>query len=296
MIKEIITGSHTVCGIIGNPIKHTLSPMIHNLLAKAYAVPSIYVPFPVENGHLEDAIKGAYALGIKGLNVTMPYKQQLEDLVVEMHESAKQVGAINTLVAKEKGYIGYNTDCLGLQMALQEENIEWEGKNVGIIGSGGAAYATFAAIAKKAKSIHIFNRTPMHAQALVKQMQAYFSTPTNIYSLEEVPAIPLDIVFQTTGLGMGNNKEKMPICSTSLLNDAAVAVDLIYEPMQTVFLQYAKSKGVQTMNGLGMLFYQAVKAFEYMHDIHCETKVLAPIKQEIEDYVSYLWNKKVSRL
>ncbi len=276
-----ITGRHAVCGVIGDPITHTLSPKIHNALALAYEVPSIYVPYPVKSQNLGEAIKGAHALGIKGLNATMPHKQELFKYVHQVHASAEQVGAINTLVYTKEGYIGYNTDAMGLKLALKERGIEWKGKNVAIIGSGGAAYAAYVAVAEEAGSIHLFNRTLGHLEALKKHMSNYYTVPTFLYALEAPCDTPLELVIQTTGIGMGCYEGQMPVCTHEVLAHAQIAVDLIYAPKETLFLKTAKNMGCLCENGFGMLFYQAVKAFEWMHGISCKEEWNKQIKQEL---------------
>lgn len=277
-----IAGRYKVCGVIGDPIAHTLSPVIHNKLAEAEKLESVYVPFHVKPSNLEEAIKGAYALNIQGLNVTMPHKQELFKYITHIDQSAKMIGAINTLVYSNEGYIGYNTDYTGLKMSLIENGIEWKEKNVAIIGSGGAAYAAYASVAKEAYAIHLFNRTTVHAQALKEHMAQYFNTPAYIHEMTEKHGVKADIIIQTTGLGMGNHTGKMPECAGDLLKGAEAAVDLIYHPKETLFLSYAKSMGCTVVNGFGMLFYQAAEAFELMHHISCNSENILSIKREIE--------------
>lgn len=276
-----IKGSDKVCGVIGDPIAHTLSPLIHNALALEMGKRAIYVPFHVKAENLQEAIKGAHALGILGLNVTMPHKQEMFNYVVKKDESAEKIGAINTLIYEAEGYKGYNTDAKGLKMSLEEEKVEWKDKNVAIIGSGGAAYAAYAAVAKEAKSIHIFNRTTQKAEVLRTHMQAYFNVPTFIYAETDKCLEQLDIVIQTTGVGMGSLKNKKPLCTDMVLSHAKVAIDLIYEPQETLFLSRAKARGCQCINGFGMLFYQAVIAFELMHGIKCHKESVLQIKEQL---------------
>ncbi len=279
-----ITGSTKIYGVIGDPIKHTLSPMIHNRLYEILERHSVYVPFSVSRQNLGEAIRGAYALGIKGLNITMPHKRDLFDYISSKDETAMIIDAVNTLVYTKDGYKGYNTDAYGLLTALNEEHIVCDDKNVAIIGSGGAAYAAYAAVSK-AKSIHIFNRSIENAKALVDHMKRYYQIPTFIYSMDEKPDIIFDIVIQTTGVGMGDMIGQMPQCAPYTLEGARVAVDLIYSPKETAFLNYAKNKGIKCMNGFGMLYYQAVRAFELMHDISCDKSEILLIKKEIESHL-----------
>ncbi|MDF2877777.1 MAG: aroE [Clostridia bacterium] len=281
--SAVITGKHKVYGVIGDPIAHSLSPVIHNKLAELMGKEAIYVPFHVTEQGLEHAIRGAYALNIKGLNVTMPHKQELFKYIAKVDDSAHKIGAINTLVYSEAGYVGYNTDYIGLRELLKENAIEWKDKNVAIIGSGGAAYAAYVSVAEEAKGIHIFNRTLAHAQALKTHMATYFETPTFLYEPHERCTEALDIVIQTTGIGMGQYTGQMPDCTEVVLKNAQAAVDMIYHPAETQFLKYAKARGCRCVNGFSMLFYQGVKAFELMHDITCDTESILAIKRDILD-------------
>ncbi len=280
-----VTGSHVVCGVIGDPISHTLSPLIHNEISKAMGIKSIYVPFHVLTNSLEEAIKGAYALGIKGLNVTMPHKQELFKYITALDESAKMIGAINTLIYEDGGYCGYNTDYTGLYRSLKEQGIEWKGKNVAIIGSGGAAYAAYAAAAKEAGGIYLFNRTPKKAEQLKEHMNAYFDVPAFVYEYPEDCPESFDLVIQTTGVGMGELAGEIPKGTAYLLKEATAAVDLIYHPKETAFLNLAKGKGCKCLNGFGMLFYQAAEAFGLMHHISCDGAEILNIKRELSKNV-----------
>lgn len=281
MKEEYIKGSDKVCGVIGDPIEHTLSPLIHNALAKAIHERAVYVPFHVTRENLKSAIDGAHALKIAGLNATMPHKQELFKYVVKVDPQAEQVGAINTLVYSEEGYIGYNTDAEGLALSLKEQDIVWQGQKVAIIGSGGAAYAAYTALAKEASELHIINRTKSKAEALKAHMAKYFDVPTFVYEDNENLTLDVDIVVQTTGVGMGELKDKMPRCSKALLQSASTAVDIIYEPEETLFLKTAKEAGCKCVNGFGMLYYQAVIAFELMHHLKYDLKTALQIKGDI---------------
>lgn len=276
-----MANKRAVCGVIGNPIGHTLSPLIHDTLAAHMGQALDYVPFLVESAHLEEAIKGARALNIKGLNVTMPHKKEVMEYVEALDEMAKKVGAVNTLVSTETGYKGYNTDAMGLRMALECHHLDYENKNVAIIGSGGAAYASVVSVMDKAKSIHVFNRTKDNAQLLKEHFEEQDYNKIEVYSEEELPKVPIDYVIQTTGVGMGKLENQIPKCTGTLLKTAKIAVDLIYNPAETCFLKEAKEKGCLTLNGFDMLFYQAVLAYELMHHCTLERTSLENIKRDI---------------
>ena len=137
----MVDGKTAVCGLIGNPVEHTLSPVIHNTLARMTGENLIYVPFRVEKERVEDALKGAFALNVLGLNVTVPHKSEVLPYLDGVDEEAAMIGAVNTLVRTEKGYRGYNTDLPGLYRALLSEGIQVEGEEILLLGAGGASRA-----------------------------------------------------------------------------------------------------------------------------------------------------------
>lgn len=278
-----IENNQIICGVIGDPIKHSLSPVIHHALAKKTKQNLIYLPFWVESPYLEEAIKGAYALNIKGLNVTMPHKQKVMQYVETLDDLAKKVGAVNTLVKTKIGYKGYNTDAMGLRMALEYNHLDYTNKNIAIIGSGGAAYASVVSVMDQAKSIHVFNRTKANAQLLKEHFQAYSKVPIYVYSEEESPEVDIDYVIQTTGVGMGQWVNQIPKCTETVLKTAQIAVDLIYSPAETAFLKKAKEKNCRILNGFDMLFYQAVLAYELMHKCTVERASLEKIKKQLRE-------------
>ena len=132
-----INGKTRLIGLIGNPVEHTLSPVIHNGVSKAMGINSVYVPFKVETEGLAKAVKGAYELNVLGMNVTVPHKNQVMESLLEIDEAAKQIGAVNTLVRVEGGYKGYNTDMMGLSRQIREDDISLNGETVVILGAGG---------------------------------------------------------------------------------------------------------------------------------------------------------------
>lgn len=278
---QSITGKHSVCGVIGNPISHTLSPLIHNTINKYGEEQMVYVPFHVLPERLEEAIKGAYALGIQGLNITMPHKQRIMRYLDEIDEEAKRVNAVNTIVYSKAGYKGYNTDVYGLRRSMEAVNIGYKGQNIAIIGSGGAAYAAVECVIQTAKHIHLFNRTLEKANELKKYFGQYYDTEITVHALNEEIEETIDLVIQTTGLGMGDYKDSMPECAAHLLDKAKYAVDMIYNPWETLFLKVAREKGCQSINGFGMLFYQAVRAYELMNQCEYSEVAIQSIEQEI---------------
>lgn len=135
-----LDGKTKLIGLIGNPVEHTLSPVIHNGISDKMGISSVYVPFKVEKDGVAEAVRGAYELNILGLNVTVPYKNQVMESLVEVDEAAKQIGAVNTLVRDERlhGYKGYNTDMSGLRRQIKEDGIALKGRTVAVLGAGGS--------------------------------------------------------------------------------------------------------------------------------------------------------------
>lgn len=155
-----IKGTTRVCGLIGNPVGHSISPVIHNTLADLCGIDMVYTTFKVEKGAVDTAVKGAYALDILGLNVTVPHKQEVIGTLESVDPLAEAIGAVNTLVRTEHGYKGYNTDILGLERELEEEQVELKDSPVILLGAGGAARAiAFLCVSKGAKEVVILNRT-----------------------------------------------------------------------------------------------------------------------------------------
>ena len=166
-----INGYTRTCGLIGNPVEHTLSPVIHNTLSMVLGENLAYVPFRVENGRLEDAVKGAFALNLLGLNVTVPYKSDVIPYLTDIDPLAENIGAVNTLVRTETGYKGYNTDMPGLYRAMCEDGVKVKGEKVLILGAGGVARAVAMLLLDKgAREAILLNRTVQKAQEVADEV------------------------------------------------------------------------------------------------------------------------------
>ena len=180
-----INASTQICGLIGNPVGHSVSPVIHNNLASIYGQNLVYVPLEVPEGRLEDAIKGADAFRILGMNVTVPYKSDVIPFLNSIDPLAEKIGAVNTLVREESGYRGYNTDMPGLYRAMISDGVEVAGKDVILLGAGGVARAVALLLLEKgAKHIYIMNRTPERAENIAEEINGYadreFATPMGL--------------------------------------------------------------------------------------------------------------------
>lgn len=261
-----ISGNAKVCGVIGNPVGHSLSPMMHNYFAESLNLDFAYIPCNVPDEQVGDAIKGIYALGFEGINVTVPHKQRVIPFLPEIDESAKCIGAVNTLVRIEGGYKGYNTDAEGLFRALKRQNIQVSGQDCLLIGAGGAAKAAAYMLMKhQARSVVILNRSPEKARTLAEEMNRQFHTETmKALPLSEYKSLEKDsyLAIQTTSVGMHPGIGRAPIEAPEFYSKIHTAVDIIYTPSRTRFMELAEEAGASAVNGLDMLIYQGIIAFE----------------------------------
>lgn len=266
-----INGRTAVCGLIGNPVEHSISPAIHNNLAEMMNIDLIYSTFKVENDNVDQAVKGAYALNIRGLNVTVPHKSAVIPSLVEVDDLAYKIGAVNTLVRTDKGYKGYNTDILGLKRELEEENVQIENEDVIILGAGGASRAiTYLCASLGASHIYLLNRTVKKAVIIADSVNS--SSGSNVVipmALSEYSKLKgrQYIVIQTTSAGLYPNCDSAPIEDMEFYEMVAQGVDIIYNPAETKFMRLVKATGGQAYNGLKMLLYQGVAAFELWNNV-----------------------------
>lgn len=241
-----------IFGIIGNPVEHSLSPVMHNAAFKYLDIDASYFKFKVDIGRLKDAILGADSLGFGGLNVTVPFK---EEAINYMHldKLAEEIGAINTIKFGKK-IEGFNTDAAGAVMALKEVT-EIERQNILILGAGGAAKAVAYALSSISGKIFIANRTFKKGFDLARKIGG---VPIR---LDEIPSIikSVDIVINTTTVGL--NEDKSLLYRKDLHKDMVV-FDLVYSPTRTRLLREAEIVGAKTLNGIKMLLYQGAASFE----------------------------------
>jgi len=278
-----VNGETKLLGLIGNPVRHTMSPVIHNSISESMRNNAVYVPFEVKED-LGAAVKGAYALGITGMNVTVPYKSEVIEHLVDIDELAGKIGAVNTLVRVEGGYKGYNTDILGLERSLIEDNVSLNGKNVLMLGAGGAARAVaFLCVKLKAKSLTILNRTVSKAETLAKDTIAYakekgHSFTVNVMNLDDHKKLKGKgyIVFQCTKIGLKED-DGAPIMDDSFYKKVDAGVDLIYRE-NTEFQVRVRKACNRSYTGLKMLLYQGVIAYELFMDTTVDEETIEKVK------------------
>lgn len=268
----IYNGHTRTCGLIGNPVEHSLSPLMQNYLAEEANINMVYVPFRVDADKVEDAVRGAFALNLLGCNVTVPHKSAVIPYLVDMDPLAKKIGAVNTLVRQEKGFKGYNTDMPGLYRAMQRDGVEPAGKDCLILGAGGVARAVAVMLADKgAKSIYILNRTYERAALIAEEVNKMFGRIiVRAMKLDEYGKLPKEHKFlavQATTVGMHPNVNDVIIDKDDFYDMLDVAYDLVYTPGETKFMQLAKKNGVKACNGVGMLVFQGIITFELWNGV-----------------------------
>lgn len=283
-----INGKTRTCGLIGNPVEHTLSPMIHNTLAKMMGHNMVYVPFPVETGRVAEAITGAAALNLLGLNVTVPYKSEVIASLREIDELARNIGAVNTLVKTEGGYKGYNTDMEGLYRAMMSEGIMIEGEQIILLGAGGAARAVACLCAVKgAARIYMLNRTVDKAQAVALEVNRAEGREVVVpMLLTEYTKIPDGkyLAIQGTSVGLAPHVEDVVIADEEFYKKIHTGFDLIYSPWETRFMKLTKAYGGRAYNGLKMLLYQGIIAYELWNDVHVSEADAQAVYGKLKEY------------
>ena len=238
--------------VIGDPVSHSLSPLMHNTAFKHIDYNGVYLAFNVKD--IASAIRGIKSLGIKGVSVTIPHKQTVMEHLDDIDEKALNIGAVNTIINKEETLVGYNSDCLGAINALKEKT-SIQGKKVVIIGAGGAARAIGFGILAEGGDLIILNKFKDEGELLANDLRV------NYYPITDFEKLDCQILINATPLGMTPNVETTPVKSESLHKDMIV-MDIVYNPLKTRLLKEAESKGCTTVDGVSMFIYQGAFQFE----------------------------------
>ena len=260
-----VSGKTRVCGVIGDPIEHTLSPIMHNAAFNALKLDYTFLAFKVKPAELENAVNGMRALNIRGLNVTMPHKSTVLNYLDRTDLSAQIVNSVNTVLNKESKLFGFNTDGVGALKALRENGVELKGRKVLLLGAGGAARAIAYAMAKESDELAVLNRTVKQAQALAKLLEktANKKIGTGALSPREIQQNlqDSDILINATSIGMKPKADESLVAPKLLRPDLAV-MDIVYSPIETKLAKDAKAAGAKVVSGVEMLIYQGAASFE----------------------------------
>jgi shikimate dehydrogenase len=265
---QAIAGTTKLLGVVGNPVAHSLSPVMHNAAIAHLGLDYVYLPFPVRSEDLEKASAGLAAIGVVGFNITIPHKQAILPFLAEISTMARLVGAVNTVWRTEKGWSGTNTDVAGFLSPLQPLARQWHSIAPVILGSGGAARAVVVGCGELGcPEIHVVGRDRLKLEQF---RQSWRDTPLaaslQIHTWEELPHLlpHTQLLVNATPVGMAPQAERSPLAAESLvkLPWGAIAYDLIYSPRPTRFLQQAQQQGAIAIDGLTMLVQQGAAALE----------------------------------
>ncbi|WP_437131569.1 shikimate dehydrogenase [Bacillus atrophaeus] len=250
-------------GVIGNPIGHSMSPDIHNAALKDLGLDGHYHAFQVENDNLKDAVKGMKALGMIGINVTVPHKVAIMEHLDHIDESAKVLGAVNTVRTEGDMLVGYNTDGEGFVKSLRKIlDKPVQDLSILMIGAGGAARAIFTTIVREnPKRFDICNRTLEKAEQLIQSSPSFQNKQVLTIKEAEENLERYDVIIHTTSIGMYPDIDAVPISLQRAANSAIVC-DIVYNPIRTALLKQAEQKGLRTLDGVGMFVEQAALSFQ----------------------------------
>lgn len=282
-MKDITAGTKKL-GIIGCPVEHSFSPVMHNYISERMGADYIYAGYHVEPENIGDAVRGMRALGISGMNVTAPHKRAVMEYLDETDGRAQRLGSVNTIVNRGGVLKGYNTDSDGFYMALDKAGIAVNGKHILIIGCGGVVRPTLIRLIEaEPKTVTVINRTASKAEALAEALRC----ETGFEIKTEIDRSSFDIVINTTSAGMEPQENVLPTDSISgvnvleLINENTAAVDMIYNPPKTRFLAEAEKRGAKILNGLDMLIYQGLIAYELFTGIKLPDDMAELIRRDV---------------
>ena len=286
-----IDGYTRMAAVIAKPIRHSISPFIHNHAYQLTATNAVYLAWEVAEEQVEQSLQQLRVLDMLGANISMPYKKKVLPYLDQVDESSQLIGSVNTIVQKDGCLTGYNTDGLGFLKSLPK-TFSIKDKKLVLLGAGGAATAiVLEAIRQGVAEIHLFVRPESLAkyQAIYSPLSEALSFSIILHDLsswDQVNAMMVgaDLLINATGLGMDG--VSLPVPKDFTFPKGCLVADLAYFPAKTPFLQLAEKQEVQTVNGLGMLFHQAALAFELMTEkTFPEQEVWQALKLEYPEYV-----------
>ena len=261
-----IDGYTRLAAVVANPIKHSISPFIHNRAFEATHTNGVYLAWEVKGTDLAETVANIRRYQMFGINLSMPYKERVIPYLDQLSEEARLIGAVNTVVNREGTLIGYNTDGKGFFKSLPSFKIS--GKRMVLLGAGGAAKAILAqAILDGVSQVSVFVRSGSieKTRPYLEKLQNETGLKVDLFALEDVSKLQAritdsDLLVNATSVGMDGLSQ--PIPTSIVLPEKLLVADVIYQPFETPFLKWARNQGNQSINGLGMLLYQAAEAFQ----------------------------------
>ena len=265
-IRNLINSETKLLGIIGHPISHSMSPIMHNNALQDLNLNYIYLAFDIKPENLKEAVNSIRALNIKGVNITIPHKEKIIQYLDELDSLSKKIEAVNSIKNENGKLFGKNTDAQGARTALIESGFKLKNKKVIIIGAGGAAKAVSYSLGEELEQLLIFNRTKSRAIQLAKDLAEKANVNASGKEFKEgilkKEIQSTDLLINTTPIGMYPNINASPV-PLELLHDQLFVFDIIYNPLETKMIKYAKEVGCKFLGGLEMLVSQGALTFEW---------------------------------
>lgn len=288
-MNYLITGTTTVVGVFGYPVAHSLSPVMHNAAFAELGLDWVYVPFAVASEALASAVVGVRALGIRGVNVTIPHKRAILSLVDRLTPEAEAIGSVNTVAVTADGILGHSTDGPGFLRALRERGFEVAGSRAVVLGGGGAARAVIGALAAAGVGeLTIVTRHPERAVDLPHLAVRQGVAPLQVHLLPWDGPVRdalarADLLVNATPIGMApHDIDRLPV-SAEWLPASLWVYDLVYTPRETALLRAAMARGCQTIDGVAMLVYQGAEAFTLWTGLPAPVAVMgAALAQDLQ--------------
>ena len=281
----MIDSETKVVGIIGNPVRHSLSPIMHNRAFSHLGLNWVYLSFEVEPGRARSAIEGARDLGMVGLNVTMPFKMEAVEWVDIKDGSVILTDSLNTVLFKGGKIMGFNTDGIGFLNSLREKSISLQGRKVLLIGAGGAARAVaFVVAQQEVARLTILNRTPQKTHRLAQELRSFKpETEINTASYDLDLALVMgdsDLIINATSVGM-KDRPGIPI-PTDDIDQRHIVYDLVYWPLRTELLKGSEERGARIVSGLEMLIHQGAESFRIWTGVEFPIPI---VREELTEYL-----------
>ena len=287
-MKKEINGKTKIIGLIGENIENSLSPLFHNQIILKNSLDFCYLAFQVAETDLGESIQGIRALNIRGVNITFPYKEKVIEFLDEVEESARRIGAVNTIVNNKGNLSGYNTDVIGFKKSLQDkEKFVIKEKKAVILGAGGAARGVIYALLEEGiEEISIFNRTLEKAEKIEQDFSPFFPRSIiNLFSFEQNDLKDkikeANLLLNATSIGMASQLNNTPLLDKKLFHPNLLVYDIIYHPAKTLFLREAERAEAKIINGLPMLVYQGIESFYLWSGLKVKGKEALEIIRQI---------------
>lgn len=279
-----MNGKTQLVGLMGWPVSHSFSPVMHNAALAAAGLNWAYVPLPVQPEDVKTAVLGLRALGFKGCNVTVPHKQAVMPYLDAIDPAAQAIGAVNTIVVEEekneerrekseergRRLVGYNTDWLGFLRDVEIQGVNVARRTCLVLGAGGSARAVVYALQQAGAQVHLHSRRPEQAHQLIQDLNA----ANNVTWAERPFSHSYTLIVNTTPLGMTPHTETSPWPHDTPLPTTAFVYDLVYNPRQTKLIRQAQAAGCRTANGLGMLLQQGALAFRLWTGVEPDVQIM----------------------